>query len=367
VNRRIFRVIDTGVYPGRYNIALDQALTESKRAGLSPDTLRFLEFSPSALVGRHQDISRELDLEYCHANAIDIGRRITGGGAIYLDQRQLGWELICARANLPGRDLAEVAERICTGAAAGLQQLGVNARFRPRNDIEVEGRKISGTGGFFDGGTLFYQGTVLLGLNAETMFRALRVPDSKRQRQGVEDAAERVTSLDVICDGPPPALPAIKAALTSGIAGHLGFEVRSGELSAAERAGAAATFDDEVGTDAFVYEIDRVNADDGWSSASRATNGGTVTAAVKFAVQGRPRVSQLLISGDYFVTPPRVIYDLECALKDVAVADVDERVAAFFAAAEVDLMSFSIADLRSVIDAAMVMAAGDAAWTTSPA
>ena len=56
----------------------------------------------------------------------------------------------------------DLAEKICNAAALGFRELGVDAKFRPRNDIEVDGRKISGTGGFFDGDVLIYQGTVLV-------------------------------------------------------------------------------------------------------------------------------------------------------------------------------------------------------------
>ncbi|MBI3371675.1 MAG: lipoate--protein ligase family protein, partial [Betaproteobacteria bacterium] len=80
-----FRVIDTGVRNGRTQIAFDQALIELHREGRVPDTVRFLRFEPSALVGRHQAIGQELKLDFCRANGVALVRRITGGGAIYLD------------------------------------------------------------------------------------------------------------------------------------------------------------------------------------------------------------------------------------------------------------------------------------------
>ena len=67
---REFRVIDTGVLDGRLNIAFDQALIDLHREEAIPDTIRFLQFRPSALVGRHQALARELHLDYCSANGI---------------------------------------------------------------------------------------------------------------------------------------------------------------------------------------------------------------------------------------------------------------------------------------------------------
>ena len=89
-----FRVINTGLRSGRDNIAFDKALIDSRLADDIPDTIRFLRFPPTALVGLHQDLRREIKLEYCRKKSIGIARRITGGGAIYFDEGQLGWELV---------------------------------------------------------------------------------------------------------------------------------------------------------------------------------------------------------------------------------------------------------------------------------
>ena len=90
---KIWRVIDTGLRPAAENIALNRALLEARQAGEIPNTLRFLRFRPSALLGYHQSAEQELDLDYCRANNITVQRRITGGGAIYFDETQIGWEL----------------------------------------------------------------------------------------------------------------------------------------------------------------------------------------------------------------------------------------------------------------------------------
>jgi len=97
---KTFRIIDTGVREGRANIAFDAALIEERQADHVPDTIRFLRFPPTALIGRHQDLSREVDLAYCEQNGVGTVRRITGGGAIYLDEGQLGWELVFHRKSL---------------------------------------------------------------------------------------------------------------------------------------------------------------------------------------------------------------------------------------------------------------------------
>ena len=112
---RAVRVLDTGVRTGRENVAFDQALIEARNAGRVPETIRFLRFRPCALVGLHQMLSHEVRLEYCARHGIQVGRRITGGGGLYLDEGQLGWELALERRGLGG-DLAGIAARLCAAA-----------------------------------------------------------------------------------------------------------------------------------------------------------------------------------------------------------------------------------------------------------
>ena len=200
---RAVRVIDTGIRGGRENVAFDQALIEAHNAGRIPETIRFLRFRPAALVGLHQILSHEVRLEYCARHGIEVGRRITGGGGLYLDEGQVCWELALERSRLPG-DLAAVAARVCSAAAAGLRRLGVAAEFRPRNDIEVHGRKLCGTGGVVDGRTLFYQGTLLVEFDPQRMIEALRVPVEKLARRDLDDARRRVISLSEALGRVPP-------------------------------------------------------------------------------------------------------------------------------------------------------------------
>jgi lipoate-protein ligase A len=228
---RPFRVIDTGVREGRANIAFDAALIEERQAGRVPDTVRFLRFPPTALIGRHQDLSREVDLEFCKAHRVGVVRRITGGGAIYLDEGQLGWELVFHRSSLGIPALPDLAREICTAAAAGLGELGIDARFRPRNDIEVDGRKISGTGGFFDGDVRIYQGTVLVDMSPERMVSVLKVPDSKLAKRDLDSAAHRVVTLKELLGDELPDLETIKAALLKGFSDGLGIQPTPGGIT----------------------------------------------------------------------------------------------------------------------------------------
>ena len=351
---RTFRLLDAGLQAGRYNIALDQAMLELHQAGEIPDSLRFIHFRPSALVGRHQSLSAELDLEYCRRRGIQSGRRISGGGAIYLDPGQLGWALVFGRSRLGNASLSEVARLVCEAAAAGLNRLGVAARFRPRNDIEVEGRKISGTGGFFDDGTLLYQGTVLVDFDAAAMLGALRVPRAKIARHGIESAAQRVVSLRELLGSRAPALEQVQQALLDGFQQRLGFSFRpaTAEQLACVTERGRELHEAQIGREEFVAEIDDV-AQGGVSLGSSTGEGGTITAYLRREGPGGRRIGQVLITGDFFVAPPRLVFDLESRLRGAEVESAGETVERFFAERPLATLSVGAADFRRAIEAAL--------------
>jgi lipoate-protein ligase A len=360
----VLRIIDTGVVEGRMNIAQGQALVEAHQSGAVPDTLRFLRFPPTALVGRHQALEQEINLDYCREHGIGVARRITGGGAIYLDPGQLGWELAIRRSTLKIASLAEVAREICTAVADGIGTLGVAARYRPRNDIEVDGRKISGTGGFFDGDTLFYQGTVLVDLDPQHMVSALRVPQAKLKKRKLDSAAQRVVTLRELLGGKTPGLPQIQQALATALSRRFGLQIEHGDFSGSERERARALWQEEIGRDEFVAEIEEPPAARGDLAGEHQAPGGRIRSFIRLEGPVQNRIRAVLITGDFFVAPPRVIYDLESSLRGVYLDRLDEAVRAFFGSASIELLSITVDDVLASMRDALKTGLPDTAGAT---
>jgi lipoate-protein ligase A len=348
-----FRVVDTGVLEGRLNIAIGQAIVEAHHAAEAPDTLRFLRFPPTALVGRHQALGQEINLPYCREHGIGVARRITGGGAIFMEPGLLGWELAFDRKTLGIKSLPELTREICEAAADGISSLGVNARFRPRNDIEVEGRKISGTGGFFDGDTLFYQGTVLVDMNPEVMVSALRVPRVKLEKRALDSAAQRVITLRELLGEATPDREIIQQALVAAFSSRFGLVPYRAELSEAEQATAQALFVEKIGTEEFVAEIEEPPAARGDLRGRHVSPGGTITTYLRLEGPAQNRIRAALITGDFFITPPRVIYDLESQLRGVYLDDIRGLIHEFFADTEVEVLSVSPEDIVTSVERAL--------------
>jgi lipoate-protein ligase A len=345
----VFRLIDTGLRSGRENIAFDQAMVDARAAGEIPDSIRLIGFKPSALVGRHQAVAHEVNVDDCRANGVEIGRRITGGGAIYMDEGILGWAIVCDRRVIGGGALSEIARIICEGAAEGLSKLGIDARFRPRNDIEVAGRKISGTGGFFDGDVLMYQGTVLGRLSPGAMTGALKVPKAKLEKRDLDDPAKRVVTLEELT-GAPPDWPLVKAALVEALSARLGVDIEERPSSAFEEARAKRLYEEEIGTDAFVYEIDDPATHPDIRIGAHTGKGGMITCYLRLEGASE-RIRDVLFTGDFFVAPPRIVLDLEAMLRGTRVEEAGETITAYFAHTPSGLLSLTPDDFTAAMRA----------------
>lgn len=341
------RVMDTGLRRAAENIALNRALLEAHQRGQSPHTLRFLRFKPSALVGFHQSIEQELRTDYCTAEGIDIQRRITGGGAIFFDPTQIGWELYLDKRFLGTAEMPAIAERICNAAAAGIRALGVDAQFRPRNDIEVDGRKISGTGGAFDGDSILYQGTLLVDFDVEKMLRVLRIPAEKLSTKAISSARERVANLRDLL-GSAPALDVVQMHLGQAFAEAFNVRLEPSNTLTAEEEALFAEALAEIDTPEWIHQHHRPLAEAHLLQGLHRAPGGLMRAALALD-SARDRIKQVWVTGDFFVKPARTVVDLEAHLRDTPVDALEANVNGFFAERTAEMLMLTPDDFLTVI------------------
>ena len=315
-----WRLLDSGVATAAENMALDEALLEARARGSAPSTVRFLRFSPpAALVGVYQRLEEELRLDYCRSAGIDVNRRLTGGGAIFFDETQLGWEVVASEDEFGGPPTPRLFEKLCRPIVAALTKLGLDAAFRPRNDIEVGGRKISGTGGTSEGKAFLFQGTLLTDFDVDTMLRALRVPVEKLKRKEIESLKERVTCLKWEL-GESPSVGELKRLLTAEFERAFGVRLVAAGLTDYER----TRLSDRL---SFFRSNDWIAADRLPRSKKNYLRGyarvpsGVLKASVVYD-RAQDRLDSVVFSGDFFAFPRRAIYDLEAALKGVPCGEV---------------------------------------------
>ncbi len=241
-----WRLIPFQVLPAAINMAVDECLGERVAHGLSPPTIRLYGWHTSAVtIGRFQGLNDEVDVEACRRRGIDIVRRRTGGGAVYHDRDgEITYSVIAPEREMP-QDLGVCYREVCGCLVEALGSLGVNAEFRPVNDIQVEGRKISGSASTKRGGAFLQHGTLLLSVDPRLMFSVLKVSRAKASDKDIASVEERVTALDRHCHaGKREVLDALEASFRSqfgSVHGSLSdAELRRAEEIAAERFGSWA-------------------------------------------------------------------------------------------------------------------------------
>jgi len=188
-----WRVLPYSENDAYMNMAIDEAICESVAAG-GPPTIRFYGWSPSAVsLGYFQCIEHEVDLAACEGAGIDIVRRRTGGGAVYHDKDgEITYSVIAGEALFP-KGILESYREICGWIIDSFAILGMNAEFKPINDITVGGKKISGNAQTRRNGVLLQHGTILHSVDVDRMFSLLRVPDEKIRDKMIASVKERVT------------------------------------------------------------------------------------------------------------------------------------------------------------------------------
>lgn len=231
------RLLDLGTVSWLESQALYHGLAACMTEG-TPDTVILVRpDAPHFCIGYHQDAGAVLDLEACRALGMPVLRRRLGGGAVYLDGNQLYYQCIFHKTRVPARVDALFAR--CLGpVVAALREVGLGARLRRVNEIEVGGRRIAGTGAGQIGEASVVVGNVLFDFDYEVMARAWRAPSAPFRGQAARALREHLTTLRREMPH-PPAPEQVRGALARAYARDLGRPLLRGALTEGERAAVA--------------------------------------------------------------------------------------------------------------------------------
>lgn len=153
--------------------------------------LLFYINDPSIIIGKHQNTIEEINKKYVDENNIYIVRRISGGGAVYHDRGNLNFSFITKHSNNAINNFRHFTEPV----TQALKNLGVNAELSGRNDITVEGRKVSGNAQFTNLRAMFSHGTLLFNSHIENVVDALNVKMEKIESKGIKSVRSRVANI----------------------------------------------------------------------------------------------------------------------------------------------------------------------------
>ena len=165
--------LETGSVDPCYNLALEQYVLEHRREG---DWLMLWQNRNTVVVGLNQNTAEEINASFVEEHGITVVRRMTGGGAVYHEE-----ELTIGRFTEP----------VCRALAS----LGVQASTSGRNDILVDGKKISGVAQRIVKGRILHHGTLLFDSDPAMIAGALRVDPAKFTSKSAKSVRSRVGNL----------------------------------------------------------------------------------------------------------------------------------------------------------------------------
>jgi len=186
----LYFIDNKGITDPHINLAIEEYVL--KNMDIDKDSfLLFYINEPSIIVGKNQNTIEEIDTEYVEANGIHIVRRLSGGGAVYHDLGNLNYSFLTKDDGESFRNFKKVTEPI----VQALAEMGVKAELVGRNDILVEGRKVSGNAQFSTNGRMFSHGTLMFDTEIERVVSALKVRKDKIESKGIKSIRSRVANI----------------------------------------------------------------------------------------------------------------------------------------------------------------------------
>jgi lipoate-protein ligase A len=172
---------------------LNFALEEYALKHLSIDEtyLMFYRMAPTVIVGRNQNTIEEVNMDYITKNEVTVTRRLSGGGAVYNDPGNLSFSFIAKDDGDSFNNYRKFTEPVIRA----LQHMGVDAKLEGRNDLTVDGKKISGNAQFVTQGRIFSHGTLLFDVNLDNVSKALHPDKAKYESKGIKSVRSRVTNI----------------------------------------------------------------------------------------------------------------------------------------------------------------------------
>lgn len=155
------------------------------------DYLLFYINRNAIIIGKHQNTIEEINSEYVKEKDIQVVRRISGGGTVYHDDGNLNFSFLTKFS----QDSIHNFKKFTEPVVKTLNELGVKAELNGRNDITVDGKKISGNAQFSNTKAMFSHGTVLFNSNLDDVVEALNVKIDKIESKGIKSIRSRVANI----------------------------------------------------------------------------------------------------------------------------------------------------------------------------
>ena len=179
--------LETGSTDPAYNLAFEEYVLTHRMDG---DYLILWQNDNTVVVGQNQNTAAEINRAFVEAHGVHVVRRTTGGGAVYHDLGNLNYSFITDEEAGSLR-----LERFTAPVVDALASLGLQAEASGRNDILVEGRKVSGTAQRVYKTRILHHGTLLFDSDPDMVAGALNVDPEKFRSKGRKSVRSRIGNI----------------------------------------------------------------------------------------------------------------------------------------------------------------------------
>lgn len=301
----------------------------------TPDTIILVgPTNPYVCIGYHQELEKEVDVDFCREGNLPVYRREVGGGAVYLDKNQVFTQWVFQRGHLPF-DLEKRFDLYIRPLVETYQSLGINATWRPVNDVHVAGKKIGGTGAAQMGESDVVVGSLMFDFNFDLMARVLKVPSEKMRDKIYQSLNEYMTTMTREL-GYTPDYEVVKREYLRQCAETLNVSLEIQDPTPAELA-VTEEVEARFASDEWLYQKGglrqtgavKIHADVYLVEAAYKARGGLIRATARLR---EGRIDDLTLSGDFTMLPAFAVGALEQALRGVMLESgpLRARVAEFY-------------------------------------
>lgn len=323
-----WRLLDLGpIDPLETQIIYDmiaQGITE----GESENTLIICwPNEPLVSLGYFQELEADIDTQFCRENNIVFTRRVIGGGGVYLDDGQMFYQLI-GRTDSPTtpRKIDDYYRKFLQAPLNTYRNMGIQAEFKPVNDLVVNEKKISGNGAGDVGDARILTGNLIFDFNFDMMVKVLRVPSEKFRDKVYQSLKERLTTV-LLETGSVPDRSAVKEDLIGQYEETLDIGLERGHLTSRERQRMTELRPKYLSEEWLHWRRGGRIPDAKKVKISSTTIVGTANfkapgGLIRITVEDvDSRINEIVISGDFFMLPSDAIRKLEQSLIGIGTSE----------------------------------------------
>ena len=192
-----WHLVHAGPQAPALHMALDDVMLDDVSAGRRPPTLRIWEWSgPAVVMGRFQSLRNEVDAQAAQRLGIEVVRRISGGGAMFIEPgNTITYSIVAPVSLVEGMTFEQAYAFMDQWVIAALDTLGIKAWYQPLNDITSGAGKIAGAAQARRGAAVLHHVTMAYDIDAVRMLEVLRVGREKLSDKGTPSAQKRVDPL----------------------------------------------------------------------------------------------------------------------------------------------------------------------------